>query len=60
MTFGDKKYRYRFALISGILLLFFLVLFSATVGAANISIFDALRIWFAGYLLAEDLCRQEK
>ncbi|CDG36278.1 transport system permease [Acetivibrio thermocellus BC1] len=44
MTFGDKKYRYRFALISGILLLFFLVLFSATVGAANISIFDALRI----------------
>ncbi|HOM01470.1 MAG TPA: iron chelate uptake ABC transporter family permease subunit [Acetivibrio sp.] len=44
MAFGDKKYRYRFALIFGGLLLLFLILASATVGAANISILDALRI----------------
>ncbi|HHV30627.1 FecCD family ABC transporter permease [Acetivibrio mesophilus] len=44
MSFSDKKYRYRFALIFGGLLLVLLILTSVTVGAANISLLDTLRI----------------
>ncbi|NLF42342.1 MAG: iron ABC transporter permease, partial [Bacteroidales bacterium] len=58
MSFIDKKKKYRLLFIAGLLLLLFLIVISATIGAAHISLMDAFRIMakklpFVGSLLGE-------
>jgi len=58
MSFVDKKKKYRLLFIGSVLLLLFLIVMSATVGAANITLMDALKIMirkipFANKILGE-------
>lgn len=53
MSFSDKKHRYRLAFILSLLVLLFFIVFSAAVGAANISIIDAFRILLSKIPLVE-------
>jgi iron complex transport system permease protein len=58
MSFIDNKKKYRLLFIAGLLLLLFLIVVSATIGAADISLVDAFRIMikkipFVGSLLGE-------